>query len=246
MSDRISEKEFLKNYNIHEFDVPLTTIDMSIFTIRDGSLNVLLVKRAEHPSIGKWALPGGFINLDVDQNLEASARRKLCEKTGVDTPYLEQVATFGNKSRDPRGWAITIAYFALIDSEKTSLEKDYSSDEVAWVPIEKIEKSYYLAFDHEEILKACMHRLKAKVQYTSLPVHLLPKDFTLTELQQTFELILQKSVEKKSFRRRVLDAGILEETGELKTGSNRPAKLYRVKKGSVSHYFNRNLEGSRS
>ncbi len=101
MTKRITEKAYLKNYNIHDFEVPLTTVDMAIFTVRDNSLQVLLVKRAQHPSAGMWALPGGFVNLAEDCDLAATARRKLEEKTGVDTPYLEQVATFGNAKRDP-------------------------------------------------------------------------------------------------------------------------------------------------
>ena len=245
MTNAITEKEFLTNYNIHDFDIPLTSVDMAIFTIKDESLQVLLVKRAQHPALGKWALPGGFIDLNKDKTLDDTARRKLAEKTGVDTPYLEQVASFGSANRDPRGWSVTVAYFALISSEEVTLEADKSSDEVTWVPVHKVNKEFKLAFDHQDILKQCYERLQGKVQYTSLPVNLLPDAFTLTDLQNTFELILEKDVEKKSFRRRILDADILEETGEMRTGSNRPAKLYRVKKGSESHYFNRNLEGSR-
>jgi len=240
-----TEKEFLENYNIHDFDVPLTTVDMTIFTIKDDKLQALLVKRAQHPALGEWALPGGFIDMEKDKSLDDTARRKLQEKTGVDTPYLEQVATFGGTKRDPRGWSVTVAYFALISAEELTLKGNESSEEVAWVPVKELRSNYQLAFDHQTILDACYNRLQGKVQYTSLPVNLLPEEFTLTELQVTFELLLEKDVEKKSFRRRILDADILEETGSMRTGSNRPAKLYRVKQGSESHYFNRNIEGSR-
>jgi ADP-ribose pyrophosphatase YjhB (NUDIX family) len=240
-----SETEFLESYNIHDYDIPLTLVDMSIFTIKDGQLQVLLVKRAQHPALGQWALPGGFIDTSKDQTLDDTARRKLKEKTGVDTPYLEQVATYGNATRDPRGWSITVAYFALINSEEIALEANESSDDIAWVPIQSIHNHYALAFDHKTVLDTCYERLQSKVQYTSLPVNLLPDAFTLTDLQTTFELILEKKIEKKSFRRRLLDADILEETGDMKTGSNRPAKLYRVKTGAESHFFNRNIEGSR-
>ncbi|KZX75138.1 NUDIX hydrolase, partial [Oleiphilus sp. HI0009] len=243
MTKQISEKEFLKNYNIHDFDIPLTSVDMAIFTIKDESLHVLLVKRAQYPSLGQWALPGGFIDVNKDKTLDDTARRKLVEKTGVDTPYLEQVASFGGAKRDPRGWSVTVAYFALISSEEVTLEANESSEEVTWVPVNKVNKAFELAFDHQEILDRCYERLQGKVQYTALPVNLLPDAFTLTDLQSTFELILEKDVEKKSFRRRILDADILEETGEMRTGSNRPAKLYRVKEGSKNHYFNRNIEG---
>ena len=240
-----SEKAFLENYNIHDFDIPLMSVDMAIFTLQENDLKVLLVKRAQHPALGQWALPGGFIDLKKDHNLADTARRKLSEKTGIDTPYLEQVASFGSANRDPRGWSVTVAYFALIDAEKLTLTTNESSDEIAWVSVQKIKLQYDLAFDHQDILAKCHERLKSKVQYTSLPIHLLPSAFTLTDLQNTFELILEKNIEKKSFRRRILEADILEETGDVRKGSNRPAKLYRANPTKENHYFNRNLEGSR-
>ncbi len=246
MKKEQSEKEFLKNYNIHEFDVPLTTVDMTIFTIRDQQLHVLLVKRAQHPAKGKWALPGGFIDLNRDKTLDDTARRKLKEKTGIDTPYLEQVETVGSSERDPRGWSVTVVYLALIVSEDIELTANESSEQVLWVPIEKAITDYKLAFDHSDLLNVSHARLKNKVQYTSLPVNLLSQEFTLTELQKTFEMILGSKVEKKSFRRRIAEADILEETGNIRTGSNRPAKLYRVKKNRDSYFFSRNLEGPRN
>jgi len=245
MAKQLTEKQFLKNYNIHDFDVPLVTVDMAIFTVKEGKLQVLVVKRAQHPGKGKWALPGGFVDMTLDKTLNDTAYRKLKEKTGVDSSYLEQVESFGGVNRDPRGWSVTVAYLALISSDDIVLSKDESSEDVTWVPIEDMGEKVTLAFDHDAVLNACHGRLKGKVQYTSLPVNLLPADFTLTELQKTFEIILDKSVEKKSFRRRILDADILEETGEMKTGSNRPAKLYRVKPEGESHFFARSLEGPR-
>lgn len=245
MTKNITEKEFLKGYSIHDFDVPLTSVDMAIFTVRDGQLQVLLVKRAQHPALGQWALPGGFIDAQKDNTLDDTARRKLGEKTGVYAPYLEQVASFGSANRDPRGWSVTVSYFALIASDDISLSKDDSSEEVTWVAIESVEKEFNLAFDHQAILKISYERLKSKVQYTSLPINLLPDEFTLTELQKIFEIILGVAVEKKSFRRRMNDADILQETGTMRTGSNRPAKLYRVKANGNNHFFARNIEGPR-
>ncbi len=127
MSKKISEKTFLKNYNVHDFEVPLTSVDMAIFTLKEHQLQVLLVKRAQHPALGKWALPGGFIDANKDQTLADTAQRKLQEKTGVDTPYLEQVETFGTAKRDPRGWSVTVAYLALIACDDIRLDKDDSS-----------------------------------------------------------------------------------------------------------------------
>lgn len=232
-----SEREFLKDYNIHDYDVPLTSVDMVIFTVWEGELQVLLVKRGQHPAMGQWALPGGFIDLKRDKTLGDAAYRKLKEKTGVDTHYLEQLESFGSAERDPRGWSVSVAYLALVNSENIKLFGDVSSEEVRWVPVSKVRDRYKLAFDHQQIVDRAWARLKNKVQYTSLPINLLPAEFTLTDLQKIFEIILGEAVEKKSFRRRINDAGIIEETGGMRTGSNRPAKLFRVKKGGEAHFF---------
>lgn len=245
MTNPVSEQAFLAQYNIHDFDVPLTTVDMAIFTLREKRLEVLLVKRAQHPAQGKWALPGGFIQLGQDHSLEDAAHRKLLEKTGVASPYLEQVMTVGNAKRDPRGWSVTVVYFALIASDSLKIQPDESSEQVAWVPVKEALENYDLAFDHQTLLATCHARLKSKVLYTALPVHLLPDAFTLTDLQQVFEILLDQPVEKKAFRRRILDAGILEETGGMRTGQSRPAKLYRVSDKQQAHCFPRNIEGPR-
>jgi len=245
MSKEETQADFLKSYNIHEFDIPLTSVDMTIFTIEDDSLKVLLVKRAQFPFKGEWALPGGFIDLKADKTLGNTVSRKLKEKTGVDVSHLEQVATYGSASRDPRGWSVTIAYMALISNKNITLTSDESSEEVIWLPIDEIQKGYQLAFDHNAILADSYQRLKSKVQYTSLPINLLPKTFTLSELQKTFELILGYAIEKKSFRRRLLAAEIIAETGDMRVGSNRPAKLYYAKESSKQHLFQRSIEGPR-
>jgi len=245
MSSPETQASFLESYNIHEFDIPLTSVDMTIFTIENETLKVLLVKRAQFPAKGEWALPGGFINLKTDQSLNDTVSRKLEEKTGVNISHLEQVATYGNAKRDPRGWSVTIAYMALISSKNITLMTDESSEEVVWLPIDEIKKEYQLAFDHNSILEDSYQRLRNKVQYTSLPINLLPKTFTLSELQKTFELILGYAIEKKSFRRRLLAANIIEETGEMRVGSNRPAKLYRANDDGKEHLFQRNIEGPR-
>ncbi|NQZ87378.1 MAG: NUDIX hydrolase [Colwellia sp.] len=246
MSITETQSHFLENYDIHEFDIPLTSVDMTIFTIEDDLLKVLLVKRAQFPAKGEWALPGGFINLKSDGTLNDTVSRKLKEKTGVEISHLEQVATYGSAVRDPRGWSVTIAYMALILNENITLISDESSEEVVWLPIGDIQDNYQLAFDHNVILADSYQRLKNKVQYTSLPINLLPQTFTLSELQKTFELILGYNIEKKSFRRRLLAAEIIVETGEMRVGSNRPAKLYCAKASSKEHFFQRSIEGPRN
>jgi len=191
-----TEKQFLKSYNIHDHDIPLVFVDIAIFGIVDGKSNVLIVKRSQHPGKEKWALQGGFIELSADKTIDDAAHRKLAEKTGVTQAHLEQVASVGDRARDPRGWSVTIAYMALVPVDAVDLKKGDSSEEVAWAPINQLKKNNDLAFDHNKILKSCHRRLIDKVRYTSLPVNLLSLDFTLTELQRIFEVILDKSVEK--------------------------------------------------
>lgn len=220
----MNEREFLKEYDIHNFDIPLCSVDMAIFGVIEGQLNVLLVKRDEHPEKNKWALPGGFVDLNQDQNLDATAYRKLKEKTGIKSPYLEQVQTVGNSKRDKRGWSITVLYYALIDIKKI---KDELLDERSrWVPIIEC-KTIGLAFDHSSLLQLANERLKAKATYSALPIELMSDEFTLTELQKVFEIILERKLQLKSFRRRLLAADLVEETGNSKIAGKRPAKLYR-------------------
>ena len=245
MASSQTERQFLKSYNIHDYDIPLVSVDIAIFSVIDDKLNVLTVKRAQHPRKGEWALPGGFIDLDTDKTIEGAAYRKLAEKTGVTRAHLEQVISVGSNIRDPRGWSVTIAYMALVSVDDVNLRKDESSEEVAWTPVDHLKKTNDLAYDHNKILEICHQRLKDKVRYTSLPVNLLPSEFTLTELQRIFEVILAEPIEKKSFRRRILDAQILEETGNYREGNTRPAKLYRAAGKNTNYFFTRNIEGPR-
>lgn len=242
MSQAITEAEYLKQYNAKAFDAPLTTVDTVIFTVKDGALQVLLVKRNDHPAKGKWALPGGFLRLDTDRHLEHAALRILKSKTGVDSPYLEQLMTVGNRKRDPRGWSVTVVYFALINSEAIELLSGGNTDDVAWCPIVDNSVKRALAFDHKSLLSEAIDRLRAKTEYTALPVHMLPEQFTLTDLQRTFEIILARPIDKSAFRRRIRDADILEEIeGAFRGGANRPAQLYRLKTGSQQHFFPRTI-----
>lgn len=239
-----TEQEFLSQYNIHDFDVPLTSVDLVIFTVHENALKVLLVRRNEHPFKGYWALPGGFIDIHQDQDLDATALRKLYQKTGVNTPYLEQFQGFGNKTRDPRGWSVTFCYFALIPYENIQLKHGDNVDAAAWFPVDGEYVEPRLAFDHKIILQAAIQRLRNKVEYSSLPVHLLPEQFTLSELQNVHEILLGRSIDKSAFRKRIRDGGFIEEIADAwRYGSNRPAKLYRHKPGQGTVYFSRVMAG---
>ena len=232
-----NEKAFLATYDIHDYNVPLATVDMSIFAVIDNRLHVLLVKRTEHPNKGHLALPGGFIDFKKDQCLEDAAHRKLTEKTGVKSPYLEQVGTVGSPNRDIRGWSLTVLYFALIDYQRVTLDDDSSQ----WIAVEDANQ-LDLAFDHKQLLQESLDRLRSRTRYTALPLALMPKDFTLTELQKVFEVILGRSLQLKSFRKRLLDADILIGTDRSKIAGKRPAQLYNSKGVSREFEFPRPLE----
>lgn len=242
--NEISENEFLRDYDPSEFDRPNTSVDTVIFTVLNDALHVLTSKRAEHPFKEHWSLIGGFIDLEKDKDLEATAMRKLEEKTGVKAPYLEQFGTIGNKSRDPRGWSITTIYFALIPSEGLKLKLGKGTADIKWSKLIGGKVKDKLAFDHKEILRKCTERLRSKVLYTSLPAYLMPPKFTLGELQKIYEIILEKKIDHKSFRRRILSVNILEPTKEMRNEGKRPAQLYQLKKTYKPHLFLRNIEGA--
>lgn len=241
----ISEKEFLRTYDAGRYKRPNATVDVAIFAVRDGGLHVLTVKRSEHPFKGWWALAGGFVDVDRDRDLRDAAFRKLREKTGVESPYLEQYATFGGRDRDPRGWSITTVYFSLLPGAAIAAGSCAGAEEAKWARLDvNGGVGEPLAFDHAEILAGCVRRLRDKALYTSLPLYLMLDKFSLGELQKVYELILGSKLEHKSFRRRMLGAGLLEETDEFRHEAKRPARLYRAKDGAP-HYFTRNIEGAR-
>jgi 8-oxo-dGTP diphosphatase len=227
---------------IVDFERPLTTVDLVIFSIRDDELTVLLVQRPSasgEPFPGRWALPGGFIDTARDRDLEACARRKLVEETGVEAPYLEQLGTFGTATRDPRGWSVTHVYFALMTSDNVVLRAGGNAPDSRWFSVRGEGVRESLAFDHAEILRAALTRLRSKVEYTSLPTFLLPGEFTLTQLQRIYEVILGRALEKKAFRTRVMGADILEASPRKLSGPNRPAQLYKLKRRRQAHIFSR-------
>ncbi len=210
------------------FPRPFTTVDLCIFTVRDDALQVLLVRRPEdanEPFPGRWALPGGYVDTEQDVDLLACARRKLAEKTGVASPYLEQLGSWGSATRDPRGWSATHAWFALLPSEGLQLRRGANAADVAWKDV----GTRRLAFDHDDILRAAVERLRSKVEYTSLPAFLLPEPFTLPQLQRTYEVVLGRPVDKSGFRTRMLAADFLAEAGQVETASHRPPMGYRLK-----------------
>ncbi len=209
----------------YEYPHPAVTTDVVIFTIRDEQLKLLLIKRGGKPYQGKWALPGGFVGMDED--LDGGARRELAEETGVSGVYLEQLYTFGKPDRDPRERVITVAYYALIPSDKVQLRAATDAEAVGWFGMDELPT---LAFDHSEIVTMAHQRLVAKLDYSTIAFQFMPEDFTLSELQDVYAIILQEEIDKRNFRKWVLAMERIEETGEeRRDGPHRPAKLYRVK-----------------
>lgn len=223
-------------------DRPLTTVDLAIFSVAEDTLRVLLVRRPEtagEPFAGYWALPGGFVDVRTDESLLGCALRKLKEKTGVIAPYLEQVGSWGGATRDPRGWSATHVYLALLPEGPVALTPGGNAPDARWWPIAGTRVKERLAFDHTQLLEAAVLRLRNKVEYTSLPAFLMPQEFTLTELQRVYEIVLGRPLEKKAFRTRVLSTDLLEQVPRLREGRTRPAQLFRLKHQRKPIFFAR-------
>ena len=196
-------------------------VDVVLFTIQGGTLKVLLVKRKQVPHRGAWALPGGIVR--QEESVDAAALRELQEETNVSNVYLEQLYTFGEPNRDPRGRVITVAYYALVNAEQFEL-RGHAPSAATWFAIKRLPA---LAFDHDRIIAYALERLRNKSNYTTVGFQLLPRQFTLTELQRSYEVLLGQRLDKRNFRRKMLQLGILKGTQGFKAnGRQRPARLY--------------------
>jgi len=203
---------------------PAVTTDVVVFTIRDRRLKLLLIERGGEPFRGMWALPGGF--LDIDEDLEACAKRELEEETGVSGVYLEQLYTFGKPDRDPRERVISIAYYALVPSDRLRVRAASDASDAKWFALDEMPE---LAFDHNQIIKQAHGRLVAKLDYSTIAFQFMAETFTLSELQAVYEILLDEELDKRNFRKWILALEQVEETGELRrTGNHRPARMYRL------------------
>ena len=199
------------------------TTDIVIFTIEDGQLKVLLIKRATEPFKDQWALPGGFLFNKEDP--DKAAARILQNKAGIKDVYLEQLYTFPGSGRDPRGNIITIAYFALLPTDKIKIFKTKGTQTPTFHTLRKLPN---LAFDHREIVKYALKRLQSKLEYTNVVYSLLPQYFTFNQLQKTYEIILNKKLDKRNFRKKFSLLGLIKNTNKVLKGERqRPAKFYR-------------------
>lgn len=209
----------------YEHARPAVAVDCVVFGLGGAGLEVLLVERGQAPFEGRWALPGGFVR--VGEDLESAARRELQEETGLEDVFLEQLYTYGAPDRDPREHVVSVAWVALTNVRHHRVEATTDARSAAWFSVDDLPE---LAFDHATILEAGRERLRGKVRYRPIGFELLPRRFTLTDLQQLYETLTGSELDKRNFRKKVLSFGILVDTGAQETGIGRPARLYRFDK----------------
>lgn len=292
----LTEEQFLAQYDAGKYERPSVTVDMLVFTVTNEEkenyrklpekvLKILMVKRGDHPCMGYWALPGGFVN--IDESLDRAALRELKEETNIESIYMEQLYTWGDVDRDPRTRVIGCSYMSLIDSGRLDIRAGDDADDVRWFSVstslieqkktitekgyimqdwvrlklksgevelsatirvdKRVEKNVVqkgrelvesngIAFDHAKIIEYAIERLKNKIEYTDIAFSLMSERFTLTELQQVYEVILGKELLKANFRRKI--AGMVIETNEYtRDAGHRPSKLYRYNSNWVLDHF---------
>jgi 8-oxo-dGTP diphosphatase len=211
----------------YEYPRPALTVDCVVFGLDEQDLKVLLIERDLEPFTGKWALPGGFVRMDED--LEQAARRELREETGLEGVFLEQLYTFGDPGRDPRGRVVSVAYYALVNLADQQPHAATDARDARWFPVSDVTaKAPRLAFDHADILAAALRRLKGKVRYEPIGFELLPRKFTLSQLQRLYETVLERQLDKRNFRKKILSMDLLVELDEIQQDvAHRAARLYR-------------------
>ena len=207
----------------YEYSRPALTVDAVVFGLDEGELKVLLIQRQIAPFQGKWALPGGFVQ--VEETIDEAARRELREETGLGDVYLEQLYTFGDVRRDPRERVVSVAYYALVALGRHELHAASDASSAAWFCVSDLPS---LAFDHDKIVATAVSRLKGKVRYQPIGFELLPEKFTLSQLQHLYEVILERKLDKRNFRKKILGMDLLVELEEIEQDvAHRAARLYR-------------------
>ncbi|MES2705632.1 MAG: NUDIX domain-containing protein [Verrucomicrobiota bacterium] len=207
----------------YEYPRPALTVDGVVFGLDGGKLKVLLIERGLEPFKGQWALPGGFVQ--EGETLDEAVSRELSEEAGVRGVFLEQLYTFGAVRRDPRERVVSVAYFALVNLADHTTRASTDAADARWFPAAPLPA---LAFDHDDILKMALDRLRGKLRYQPVGFELLPEKFTLTQLQQLYETVLGTPLDKRNFRKKVLGFDLLVPLAETRReGRHRPAQLFR-------------------
>lgn len=207
----------------YEYPRAALTVDCVVFGLDEDDLKVLLIQRNLPPFEGRWALPGGFVRLG--ETLEESARRELQEETGIENVYLEQLYTVGDIERDPRERVVTVTYYALVKLTDHQVQAATDARNAAWFAVDDVPP---LAFDHAKILEMAHERLRGKVRYQPIGFELLPAKFTLRQIQHLYEVVLDRPLDKRNFRKKILSMDILVELDEVETDvAHRAARLYK-------------------
>lgn len=214
--------------------MPFTRLEIALLGLVQGSLHVLLVRRAQAPQARKWALPGGVLRIDLDLSLDAAARRVVQERLGLDLPWLAPLCAVGGPARDPRSpWTLSLVYRALVSAEDIHPSAGKRVQALAWRDAEQAQADRELAFDHAALVARAVRETRAQVERLELPAGFLPESFTLGELQAICEQVLGRRLDKSSFRRRLADRELVEPVpGLMRTGANRPAQVYRLREAA--------------
>lgn len=208
---------------------PALAVDALIFDVNNNHLNILLIKISQGPYKNKWALPGGLVQ--INENLDEAAEKVLEKKAGIKGVYLEQLYSFSEVNRDVRGRIVSVAYFALVDSAKFQPKTTEYYSAIAWQDARRLPP---MAFDHKKIIEFGIERLKSKIEYSNIAYALLPQEFTLTEMQRVYEIILGEKLDKRNFRKKIKSLNIVEPAKKIRAGlQSRPAELFRFKKRSL-------------
>ncbi|MBM80747.1 MAG: NUDIX hydrolase [Planctomycetaceae bacterium] len=207
----------------YDYPRPAVTTDCVALRFSAGHLKLVLIQRAHKPFKNAWALPGGF--LDMDEDLKTCVCRELEEETGITNVFVEQIKAYGTVDRDPRGRTVSVAFLGLMNPDDSQLDAGDDASDAQWFRIDQLPK---LAFDHGQVIKDALALLRTKVRSEPIGFELLPKKFPLRDLQRLYEIILDQSFDKRNFRRRILDLGVLVDVGQVeKNSKHRAAKLYR-------------------
>jgi 8-oxo-dGTP diphosphatase len=209
----------------YEYERPGLTVDCVIFglDLEAESLKVMLIERDVEPFAGGWAIPGGFVR--SDEKLIEAATRELQEETGITDVFLEQLYTFGDPGRDPRGWVVSVAYYALVSPEKHDIRATTDARDARWFAVNSLPQ---LAFDHAEILQTALDRIRGKLSYAPIGFELLPQKFTIKQIQKLYEIVLDRELDNRNFRKKIFAMDVLRELDEIQRGvPHRAARLYR-------------------
>jgi 8-oxo-dGTP diphosphatase len=223
----------------YEYERPGLTVDCVVFglDLDEDSLKVMLIERDVEPFAGVWAIPGGFVR--SDETLIAAATRELQEETGIADVFLEQLFTFADPGRDPRGWVVSVAYYALVSPDKHEIHATTDARQARWFPVTSLPR---LAFDHAEILETALARIRGKLTYAPVGFELLSEKFTIKQLQRLYEIVLGQKLDNRNFRKKIFAMDVLRELEEMQKGvPHRAARLYKFDERKYKQLLKRGM-----